>query len=60
MGFIPGNYFQEIQIIKILNDVCKALKIIHEKGYAHRDIKLENILLNEDGNYKLCDFGSVT
>ncbi|KAJ4460276.1 putative MAP/microtubule affinity-regulating kinase 3 [Paratrimastix pyriformis] len=37
--------------------VCEGMKHIHSKGVCHRDLKLENILI--DGNYqaKLADFG---
>jgi mitogen-activated protein kinase kinase kinase 1 len=34
-----------------------ALKIMHDKGYVHRDIKLENILLDENFKPKVADFG---
>eukprot|EP00826_Nyctotherus_ovalis_P046429 TRINITY_DN5246_c0_g1_i1.p3 TRINITY_DN5246_c0_g1~~TRINITY_DN5246_c0_g1_i1.p3 ORF type:complete len:155 (-),score=32.72 TRINITY_DN5246_c0_g1_i1:679-1143(-) len=37
--------------------MLEALYYCHSKGIAHRDIKLENILLNEVGDIKLCDFG---
>jgi serine/threonine protein kinase len=30
---------------------------MHQKGYAHRDIKLENLLLSEDYTLKIADFG---
>ena len=30
---------------------------MHEIGIAHRDLKLENILLNRDKNIKIIDFG---
>jgi serine/threonine protein kinase len=30
---------------------------MHEKGFVHRDIKLENVILDSDYNIKLIDFG---
>lgn len=37
--------------------VIQVLKHIHNRGVAHRDIKLENILLDENLNVLLADFG---
>ena len=37
-----------------------ALLYIHSLGYCHRDIKLENILLDADFNFKLGDLGLAT
>lgn len=37
--------------------VASAVKFLHENGLVHRNIKLENILLDETNNLKLCDFG---
>ena len=34
-----------------------AIKYIHDKRIAHRDIKLENVLLDSNLNVKLIDFG---
>lgn len=33
-----------------------ALQVVHNIGYVHRDIKLENVLIDKD-NLKLIDFG---
>lgn len=33
---------------------------MHKFGYTHRDVKLENVLVNKSGQYKLIDFGSAT
>jgi serine/threonine protein kinase len=37
--------------------VLLALEHIHDKGFVHRDLKLENLLITSDGAVKLTDFG---
>lgn len=32
----------------------------NQAGFAHMDIKLENILIADDGTLKFCDFGFAT
>lgn len=47
----------------IMRDVSRAVQFLHTRGIVHRDIKLENILLNLDGKQpraKLIDFGLTT
>jgi serine/threonine protein kinase len=39
--------------------MLSALHYIHSKGLAHRDIKLENVLVDRDFNLKVADFGMV-
>jgi len=47
------------QILYILKDISKGLVAMHAKGIAHRDLKIENVLLNNK-KFKLCDFGSAS
>jgi serine/threonine protein kinase/tetratricopeptide (TPR) repeat protein len=44
-------------IVRILNQICAALDFAHQRGVIHRDIKPDNILLDESGNAYLSDFG---
>jgi serine/threonine protein kinase len=45
---------------RIFKQILVALRYCHSKCIAHRDIKLENILLDENKNVKLIDFGFST
>lgn len=42
---------------KIFKQIIDGLCYIHGKNIAHRDIKLDNILLDGQGNVKIGDFG---
>jgi serine/threonine protein kinase len=37
--------------------LIKSIEYLHQHNISHRDIKLDNLLLDAYGNLKLCDFG---
>jgi len=41
---------------KLMIQVFEALKYLHQYGIVHRDVKLDNFLLDAAGNLKLSDF----
>ena len=43
--------------VRIIIDIVHAMKFIHEKGLIHRDLKIENIMLNSFFETKVVDFG---
>lgn len=45
------------QVCHIIRQLVEAVMYIHEKGIIHRDVKLENLLIDDDFNIKLTDFG---
>jgi len=45
--------------ISIAIQVCTALKAIHKENILHRDVSPENIMICNNGNVKLFDFGAA-
>ena len=45
------------EALRIAADVASALDLAHKKGIVHRDVKPENILLDESGTVMVADFG---
>lgn len=70
MEYIKGKtlkqYIQEFSPLSaarsahIMKQLTSAIAHAHENGIIHRDIKPQNILMDEEGNVKITDFGIAT
>lgn len=69
MELIEGGTLRELLIergpmpphavVAVLRPVLGGLAAAHRAGLVHRDVKPENILISDDGDVKLADFGLV-
>lgn len=67
MPFIKGSELYKVfckkkrfpeNIVKFIGaQIIHGLGALHEQGFMHRDMKLENIMLDESGYIKVIDFG---
>jgi serine/threonine protein kinase len=57
-----GERIPEKQALEMLLEMTKGVLQLHRllPPVAHRDLKMENVLVGEDGKLKICDFGSCT
>jgi len=59
---VESGGFPEEKVVLVMKQLLEAVVYLHEIGIIHRDIKLENILLGQKGDFstiKLSDFGVV-
>lgn len=52
-----GQVHDEHEARKIFQQIVNGVHYCHSKGVAHRDLKAENVLLDDKGNVKISDFG---
>jgi serine/threonine protein kinase len=65
LAAVLATYRQQNELIphpaisRIMRQVCQALDYAHKNAVIHRDIKPSNIMLDQEGNAILTDFGLV-
>ncbi|KAL0214319.1 hypothetical protein P9112_006503 [Eukaryota sp. TZLM1-RC] len=57
---IAEDIFPEHQVRLYAAEMVEALSVTHRRGFLHRDLKPDNILIDADGHLKLADFGLST
>ncbi|HEX9065311.1 MAG TPA: PASTA domain-containing protein [Streptosporangiaceae bacterium] len=67
MEYVPGRTLRQLlnergrlspdEALDIMSGVLAGLAAAHDAGFAHRDVKPENVLLTSAGGVKVADFG---
>ncbi|KAI1246321.1 hypothetical protein MGN70_013220 [Eutypa lata] len=60
-GLVSKKYLKEegrdVDRLCLFKQLCQGINYLHTNGIAHRDIKLENLLITKDSKLKITDFG---
>jgi serine/threonine protein kinase/tetratricopeptide (TPR) repeat protein len=67
MEFVPGEDLKKFirksgqlgagRAVSIAKQICEGLMEAHHLGVVHRDLKPQNVMVDEDGNARIMDFG---
>ncbi len=55
--YVKEKNLDQKQILELVQTVAKAIQHAHQRGVIHRDLKPSNILVTEDGQPHVLDFG---
>ncbi len=53
----PKQLLEPLRVVQIMKQIAQALDYAHQQGVVHRDIKPANIVVLNDGQIKVADFG---
>lgn len=58
-AIVMSNKMSYEEICCCFKQILKGVQYLHGIGFAHRDLKLDNCVINENGIVKLIDFGAA-
>ena len=56
-SLVERRYMQREDKLCLFKQLLQGVAYLHRHGVAHRDIKLENLLMTDEGHLKITDFG---
>jgi tRNA A-37 threonylcarbamoyl transferase component Bud32 len=60
LAALPGQRFTEPQVKCFMSQILEGLRHCHARGVLHRDIKGSNLLIDDNGQLRIADFGLAT
>ena len=56
---MESGHYRPTGACKVMRSVCRALRVLHERGLVHRDVKPDNVMIARNGRVVLIDFNAT-